>query len=110
MIFSLVVSSADSNHHSQKRPIEPRQSKEPVMQKLPTFNEETLEWDPAPIDYLPDSGVFNDSGHGLAHLGYLFGISDGSEGGRFVRPAFLQRATGLPKYVEIPCHEEAWDG
>ncbi len=77
------------------------------MKKLPTFNEETLEWDPPPFDYLPEYGVaFNDSGHGLAHLGYIFGISDGSEGGgRFIRPAFLQKVTGKPKYVNIPTRE-----
>jgi|SynMetStandDraft_2_1070026.scaffolds.fasta_scaffold01143_13 hypothetical protein len=70
------------------------------MQTLPTFNEETLEWDPPPVDYLPDYGVFNDSGHGEAHLGYIFGITeDRYRGARYVRPPFLQKALGLPKYV-----------
>ncbi|AYM66142.1 hypothetical protein G6L68_25495 [Agrobacterium fabrum] len=78
------------------------------MKTLPTFNEETLEWDPPPADYLPDYGVvFNDSGHGEAHLGYIFyGYTDSREGGtRFIRPAFL-RKNGEPKYVDVPSSKQ----
>lgn len=75
--------------------------------KTVTFNEETLEWDPPPADYLPDYGVvFNDSGHGEAHLGYIFGFTDGRDGGcRFIRPTFL-RKNGESKYVDIPSSKQ----